>query len=108
MVQPTTVHILCTYTPSPGKGDQFRQILTQLAAKVQKEQSECIGYQIWEMKGEGEPIFKLLERWETQEALDRHLEHKWLQDFDNELDAISAKAQVVEPVEMVAGYAERQ
>jgi len=31
----------------------------------------------------------------------------WLQAFDDTLDALSARPQIIEPVEIVGGYAER-
>ncbi|TGO60215.1 hypothetical protein BCON_0037g00150 [Botryotinia convoluta] len=68
------VHCLATVTPAPGKEARLREIITDLANKVEKNEQAVRKYQAFEQHdGEKGNVFVLQEIYEDEAALAAHM-----------------------------------
>ncbi|PKY01051.1 hypothetical protein P168DRAFT_292948 [Aspergillus campestris IBT 28561] len=78
----TEVHIIATLRPVVGKENQLRDRLFRTAGKVTREEPDCLTFLLTETRDPREGVvFKVIERWTSQEALTRHHDRDWLQEM---------------------------
>lgn len=69
---PDTLHVIALFTAAPGREEELAQVLTGLLAPTRAE-AGCLRYDLLRHRdGSGE--FAFVEEWESEEALDRHLQ----------------------------------
>ncbi|KAH7377605.1 hypothetical protein BKA66DRAFT_467440 [Pyrenochaeta sp. MPI-SDFR-AT-0127] len=107
------VTLWCTLIPRPGKGNELRLALIELAKKVNDLEDQCLEYQVIESQvgPDGIPMitFHLLERWTTEAALKGHNKREWLVSHRSLLatEQLLVGEESVQPVKVIGGFGAR-
>jgi len=87
------VYVLATFVARPGQEKSLDALLRGLLAPTRAE-TGCIRYDLWQ-NSEEPAEYTLVEQWESEAALDAHLETPHLQDALSRFDALLAEPLVL-------------
>ena len=83
------VYVLATFVASPGQEQSLDALLRGLLAPTRAE-TGCIRYDLWQ-NSENPAEYTLVEQWESEAALDAHLQTPHLQDALSRFDDLLAE-----------------
>ncbi len=67
-----TIHVIATFRSKAGKEEALKAVLIALVPPARRELG-CYQYDLLQSSGDSQ-AFALVERWDSDKALDRHLE----------------------------------
>ncbi|KAG4026287.1 hypothetical protein MFRU_042g00160 [Monilinia fructicola] len=104
------VHCTAIITPAPGKEARLREILTELANKVEKHEKEVSTYQIFEQyDGENGNVFVAHELYKDEAAYEAHFKTSYFVELTKSLpeEQVLGAPLDIKKVKPFAGFASR-
>jgi len=96
------IGLLATITVQEGKNDEFEKVFLQLIEKVRANEPGNICYALNRSTSDPQ-VYKVMEQYESAEALDAHAKADYFRDANKELGTLVAAAPEIEILETVAG-----